>query len=112
MVLEVPGFAVPLGYALFALGLGLTNMFDPSVGSPVCVALSPLLSGSLTVNALGTQSWAGVGLVVCAWLVPSVCASWRLHFAMAFFVALGLVMVASTRRIVASLLLLCCCCLS
>ena len=105
VVLDVPGFAVPLGYALFAVGLGFTNTLDPSAGSAVCVGLSPLLSCSLTVHALGTQSWAGVGLLLCAWLAPSVCATWRLAFALGFFVVLGVLVAASTHRMLASFFL-------
>jgi hypothetical protein len=109
-VFAVPGFVVPLGYAVFAIGLGLTNSLAPfaataSISSTVCVALSPLLMGSLTVHALAAQSWVSVGLLLCAWLVPSVCASWTLLLAVPYLVVLGVLVAVGSHRMLTSLCL-------
>lgn len=101
-LIEIPGLFVPSGYAFFALALGLTNMLDPGAGGPVCVALSPLPMVCLVIHALGVQSWVAGGLLLCAWLVPSVCFAWRLAFALGFFVLLGVLMAAGTRRMLVS----------
>jgi len=104
-VFAVPGFVVPLGYAVFAMGLGLTNSVGQSAGSMVCVALSPLLIASLTVHALAVQSWVGGGLLLCAWLGPSVCAAWTLLLAVPYLVVLGVLVAVGSHRLLTSLCL-------
>ena len=101
-MLEIPGFVVPGGYSVFAISLCLANMTIPDLSSNVCVALSPVLMICLAIHALGVPVWVSMGLVFCAWFTPAVCAAWRIHYTLCFFVVLGVLMAAGTRRMIAS----------
>ena len=72
--LEIPEFLVPSGYSVFAIGLGLANMIATTMGSGLCVALSPIPMLCLSIHALGVPLWVGLGVGVCTTLV-TLCAS-------------------------------------
>ena len=104
--LEIPALLVPGGYALFALALGLANLLHPTSASGVCVLSSPAPMACLAIHALGVPTTVGVGLLVCAWFVPFVCSFWRLPLCLIFFVCLGVLVGAGTRRVAVSACLL------
>lgn len=104
--LEIPALLVPGGFALFALALGLVNLLHPSSASGVCVLSSPAPMACLAIHALGVPPSVGVGLLLSAWFVPFVCSFWRLPLCLIFFVCLGVLIGAGTRRVAVSACLL------
>jgi hypothetical protein len=103
--LEVPALLVPAGYAFLALCLALSNLLNPVSTNGVCVLFTPIPMVCLAIHALNVPLSIGVPLLICAWFIPFVCSSWRLSFCLIFFVCLGVLVGAGTRRVSVSVCL-------
>ena len=91
---QVNGWIVATGYTAFGLGLALCNLLAPQHTSKVCTALSPIPFICLLVQAfmcmeLGHYMGPG-GLLLSAYLLPSACVLWSLHFSIPLVCLLSL----------------------
>ena len=82
---QVHGCLLAIGYTVFGMGLALCNLLAPQHTSKVCTALSPipficLLVQALTCMELGHRHLGPGGVLLSAFLLPSACVLWSLHF--------------------------------
>lgn len=95
--IEVHGWALAAGYALFSLGLGLCNLLAPQHTSRVCTASSPipllclLLQSVVCLDRRYDRVLGSIGLVLSACAIPSACLFWSLYLS----IPLVMVLVAS-----------------
>jgi hypothetical protein len=99
VLLDTPPYVVPAGYFIFCLALALCNLIQPTMSHAVCIALSPLPMICILAHSVGIQPvWIGWGLVLCGWLLPSVCALWSVGYGVGYLVCMAVFAVAGCRR--------------
>ena len=101
VLLDTPFYVVPAGYFIFCLALALCNLIHPLMSHAVCIALSPLPMLCILAHAVGIHPvWIGWGLVVCGWLLPSVCALWSVKYGVGYLICVAVFAVAGCRRLI------------
>jgi len=106
-VVETPGgwethaITIPLGYFVFCLAIASCNLFWPAFSHAVCTGLSPLLMLCILAHSMSIQPvWIAWGMLICAWLTPSVCVLWSVEYSVLYLVSLVSFAVAGCRRLV------------
>ncbi len=91
-ILSISGCFVIAGYVLFSLSLALCNLFlKTSSASPLCILASPVAMLSLTAHAFSMQPLSmGVGLLISAWVLPTVCSMWSTAATLYYIAFLGI----------------------
>lgn len=93
--IEVPGWVLAAGYALFSLGLGLCNLLAPQHTSRVCTASSPLpllcllLQSAACLDKRYDQVLGSIGLILSACALPSACFFWSLYLSIPLVLVLA-----------------------
>jgi hypothetical protein len=95
-VWEISGWLVPSGYSIFGMALALSNLLLPQAAGATCVGVSPILMFCLVAHATMVASWAGLGLILCAWALPGVCTAWQLQAGVFYVCMLGILVAASS----------------
>jgi hypothetical protein len=110
--LEIKGWVLSVGHAIFALSLALCNLTSVANVSQVCAVMSPLpmvclffqavfcmdqnqSSGAHGRNYSRLTAWC---LVFSVLVIPTVCVSWNVHLSTAFCVCLSVSTVLCQRQ--------------
>lgn len=97
--LQLQAWALALAYILFLLGLAFSNLFPQQTSGRICVALCPLPTISLSLQAATALSLpVGLALLLCAVLLPLTCALGTLPLTAAYITVLALAMLAYIRK--------------
>jgi hypothetical protein len=96
--IEVSGWLLAVGYAIFGLSLGLSNLLTPQHTSKVCTGMSPIPLFCLLLQALVCMDidkreirFIGPGcLIISASIIPAACIIWSLYLAVPLMLMLSL----------------------
>ena len=99
--IEVSGWLLAVGYAVFGLSLGLCNLLTPQHTNKVCTGMSPipflclLLQAFMRIESIDSDKreilLIGPGcLIISASILPAACIIWSLYLAIPLVLVLSL----------------------
>lgn len=101
--IQIEGWTLSLAYVVFSLSMALYNLFTlhayGRTAAMICTGLSPVPVLCLILQAATANSVpVGMALLICALILPSVCAIWILPISVVYIIALAFCMLAYSRQ--------------
>jgi hypothetical protein len=101
--IQIEAWTLSVAYVVFSLSMALYNLFtlqaSGRTAAMICTGLSPVPVLCLLLQAATANSVpVGMTLLVCALLLPSVCAIWILPISVFYIIVLALCMLAYSRQ--------------